>query len=159
MTVALIKTGFRKCDIFPLDRSAIDTSRLSGNSSNPPPPSSNLPNPNPPSSGDENTSFIADTFQEVSNASNSTPEHSVLSNPLVLSGIVPESLMESFIFPDINIKRKKPPRVTTKASLITSDEHVKAYNNKFEKIRLQQEAKENRRKEIERDKKGNNEER
>ena len=42
MTVTLIKTGFWKCGIFPLDRSAIDSSRLSGNSSNPPPTSSNL---------------------------------------------------------------------------------------------------------------------
>ena len=46
MTVALIKTGFRKCAIFPLNRSSIDTSRLSGNSSNPPPTSSNLSNLN-----------------------------------------------------------------------------------------------------------------
>lgn len=34
--------------------------------------------------------------------------------------------------------------------MITSDEHMKAYNEKLEKIRLDQEAKENRRKEIER---------
>ena len=58
--------------------------------------------------------------------------------------------MESFIFPDINIKGKKTPRVNTKAHLITSDEHVQAYNDKLQQIRLDQEAKENRRKEIER---------
>lgn len=34
--------------------------------------------------------------------------------------------------------------------MITSDEHMEAYNEKLEKIRLDQEAKENRRKEIER---------
>ena len=143
MTVALTKTGFRKCGIFPLDRSAIDTSRLSGNSSNPPPTSSNLSKPNQPSSTDENTSLIADTSQEVSNVCTSTPEYSVLSNPLVLSGTVPASLIESFVFPDINVKGKKPPRVTTKEGLITSDEHVKAYNDKIQKVRLEQEAKEN----------------
>ena len=116
------------------------------NSSNPQPTSSNLSNLNQP----ENTSLIVDTSQEVSNACTSTPEHSVLSNPLVLSGTVPASLIESFIFLDINIKGKKPPRFTTKALLITSDEHMKAYNNKIQKIRLEQEAKENWRKEIER---------
>ena len=51
--------------------------------------------------------------------------------------------MESFIFPDINIKGKKTPRVNTKARLITSDEHVQAYNDKLQQIRLDQEAKEN----------------
>ena len=56
-------------------------------------------------------------------------QSSVLSNPLVLSSIVPASLIKSFIFSDINIKGKEPPRVTTKAHLITSSEHVKAYNN------------------------------
>ena len=34
MTVALIKTGFQKSGIFPLYRKVIDTSQLSGNSSN-----------------------------------------------------------------------------------------------------------------------------
>ena len=48
--------------------------------------------------------------------------------------------MESFIFPEINIEGKKPPRVNTKARLITSDEPVQAYNNKLKKIRLEQEA-------------------
>ena len=47
--MALIKTDFRKCGIFPLDRSAIDTSRLSGHLSNPPPPPT-LSNPNQTSS-------------------------------------------------------------------------------------------------------------
>ena len=37
---------------------AMDTSRLSSNSSNPLPPSSNTSNPNPPLSADENTSLI-----------------------------------------------------------------------------------------------------
>ena len=41
--------------------------------------------------------------------------------------------MENFIFLDINIKEKKPPRVTAKAQLFTSNKHVKAYNNKIEK--------------------------
>ena len=201
MTVTLIKTGFRKCGIFPLDRSAIDTSRISGHSSNPPPPptSSNPPPPPPPPTssnppppltssnpplpptssnpplpptssnpplppssnpnqtsttsligdtsqevsnatsliGDTSqevsntTSLIGDTSQEVNNACTSTPEHSVSSNLLVLSGIVPASLMESFIFPDINIKGKKPPRVNTKACLITTNEYMQDYNNKF----------------------------
>ena len=45
---------------------------------------------------------------------------------------------------------KKPPRVNTKAHLITSNENVKAYNNKIQKIRLEQEAKENWRKKIKR---------
>ena len=36
-------------------------------------------------------------------------EHSVSFNPLVLPGAVPASLMEGFIFPDINIKGKKTP--------------------------------------------------
>ena len=58
--------------------------------------------------------------------------------------------MESFIFPDINIKGEKTPRVNTKARIITSDEQVQAYNDKPQQIRLDQEAKENRRKEIER---------
>ena len=52
--------------------------------------------------------------------------------------------------PEFNIRGKKQPRVNTKARMITSDEHVEAYNEKLEKIRLDQEAKENRRKEIER---------
>ena len=34
MTGALIKKGFQKCGIFPLEQSATNTSRLSGNSSN-----------------------------------------------------------------------------------------------------------------------------
>ena len=94
---------------------------------------------------------IGDTSQtEVNNACSSTPVHSVSSNPLVLSGIVPASVMESFILPEFNIRGKKQPRVNTKARMITSDEHVEAYNEKLEKIRLDQEAKENRRKEIER---------
>ena len=76
MTVALIKTGSRKCGIFPLDRSAIDASQLSDNSLNSPPTSSNLPNPNQPSYTYKNTSLIAGTSQEVSNSCTSTPEHS-----------------------------------------------------------------------------------
>ena len=176
ITVTLIKTGFRKCGIFPLDRSAIDTSRISGHSSNPPPPptSSNPPPPPPTSSnppppltsskpplpptssnpplppssnpnqtsttsliGDTSkevsntTSLIGDTSQEVNNACTSTPEHSVSSNLLVLSGIVPASLMESFIKGKVNIKGKKPPRVNTKACLITTNEYMQDYNNKF----------------------------
>ena len=218
MAAALIKTGFRKCGIFPLNRSAGDTSRLSGHSSNPPPPptssnqpppptSSNQPPPPtssnppppptssnpppppassnpplPPTSSNPNqtsstsligdtsqqeinksvigdtsqqevsnaTSSIGDTSQQVNNACSSTPEHSVTSNPLVLPGIVPASLMESFIFPDINVKGKKTSRVNTRARLITSDEHVQAYNDKIQQTRLDQEAKENRRKELER---------
>ena len=47
-----------------------------------------------------------------------TLEHSVSFNPLVLPGAVPASLIESFIFPDINIKGKKTPRVLTKSHLI-----------------------------------------
>ena len=161
MTVALIKTGFRKWGIFPLDRSAIDTSQQSGQSSNPPPPSTSSNPPPPPTSSNpplppssnsnqtSTTSLIGDTSQEVNNACTSTPEHSVSSNLLVLSGIVPASLIESFIFPDINIKGKKRPRVNTKAHLITSNEHVQAYNNKIQKIRLEQEVKENWGKELE----------
>ena len=56
-----------------------------------------------------------------------------LSHLLILSDIVPASLMENFIFLDIKIKEKKPPRVTAKAQLFTSNKHVKAYNNKIEK--------------------------
>ena len=62
MTVALIKTGFRRCGIFPPDRSQIDTSRLSGHSSNPPPPPTSS-NPNQTSS----SSFIGDTSQQEVN--------------------------------------------------------------------------------------------
>ena len=76
-----------------------------------------MSNVNPPQSADENISLTADTSQEVSNTSTSTPEHSAL----VLSGIVPASLTESFIFPDISIKGEKPPSVMTKAHFITSD--------------------------------------
>ena len=67
-TKQLLIIGFQKCGIFPLDRSAIDTSRLSGNLWNPPPPSSNSSNPNSHSSVDENASLITDASQEVSNA-------------------------------------------------------------------------------------------
>ena len=58
MTVMLIKTVFWKYGIFLLRRGAMDTSRLSSNSSNPLPPSANTSNPNPPLSADENTSLI-----------------------------------------------------------------------------------------------------
>ena len=178
----------------PLDRSQINTSRLSGHSLNPPPaPTSSNSNQTCSRSFISNTyqlevnnfvgdtsqpeannfigdtsqvevnSFIGDTSQqevnnsigdtsqtEVNNACSSTPVHSVSSNPLVLSGIVPASVMESFILPEFNVRGKKQPRVNTKARMITSDEHVEAYNEKLEKIRLDQEAKENRRKETER---------
>ena len=171
----------------PLDRSQINTSRLSGHSLNPPPaPTSSNSNQTCSRSFISNTSqlevnnfvgdtsqpeannfigdtsqvevnsFIGDTSQqevnnsigdtsqtEVNNACSSTPVHSVSSNPLVLSGIVPASVMESFILPEFNVRGKEQPRVNTKAHMITSDEHVEAYNEKLEKIRLDQEAKEN----------------
>ena len=74
------------------------------------------------------TSSIGDTSQqEVNNACSSTPEHSVSSNPLVLSGIVPASVMESLIFTEFNIRGKNPPRVNTKARMMTSDEHVEKH--------------------------------
>ena len=62
MTVGLIKTGFQKCDIFSLDRNAIDTNSFSENSQNPSALSSNSSNRN----------RCTDTFQEVNNTSTST---------------------------------------------------------------------------------------
>ena len=60
--MGLIKTGFQKCDIFSLDRNAIDTNSFSENSQNPSALSSNSSNRN----------RCTDTFQEVNNTSTST---------------------------------------------------------------------------------------
>ena len=62
-----------------------------------------------------------------------TPEHSVPLNPLVLPGAIPTSLMESFIFPDINIKGKKAPRVSTKSLLVQAINIWRFTTTKLEK--------------------------
>ena len=120
MTVLLIKIVFQKCGIFPLERSQIDTSRLSGHSSNPPPllTSSNL--------NQTSRSFIGDTSQEeVNNFIGDTSQQEV--NNFI--GDISQQEVNNLIG---DTSQQEVSNTTT--SSITSDEHVEVCNEKLEKL-------------------------
>ena len=145
ITVALIRKGFEKCGISPLNRDAIDKSRLSGESAN-----TNIPQ--------QQSATMSSPNQQPTTSSNQqlpAPEEdqsspmATHSNPLVATGIIPANLYNSFIFPEINQSKQKQPRVVTKSRLLTSDEHIEMYNEKMNKKRQEEEAKQKRKNEHE----------
>ena len=66
------------------------------------------------------------------------------SNPLVATGVIPANLYNSFVIPEMNQPKQKPPQVVTKSCLLTSDEHVAMYNKKVTRKRQTEEAKQKR---------------
>ena len=105
VTVALIKKGFQKCGISPLDRDAIDKSRLSGKSANansPKQQSAATSNPNQQPTTSSNQQLPAPEEDETS----PTATHS---NPLVATGVISANLYNSFIFPEMNQPKQKQP--------------------------------------------------
>ena len=66
------------------------------------------------------------------------------SNPLVATGVIPANLYNSFMIPEMNQPKQKPPQVVTKSFLLTSDEHVAMYNKKVTRKRQTEEAKQKR---------------
>ena len=79
---------------------------------------------------------------------------SLLSNPLVTSGIVPDHVLRNFIIPQSKRKEKSIRVRVTKSRVITSDEHQKAFQEKQEQLRLEEERKQARKIERERKKAG-----
>ena len=142
VTVALIKKGFQKCGISPLDRDAIDKSRLSGKSANansPKQQSAATSNPNQQPTTSSNQQLPAPEEYQTS----PTATHS---NPLVATGVIPANLYNSLIFPEMNQSKQKQPRVVTKSRLLTSDEYIKMYDEKINKKRQEEETKQKKEK-------------
>ena len=129
MTTSLIKTGFRKCGIVPLDRNAIDKKRLVNSNCQ-----DSLTNTciNDVSVSSSNNSSLLNTTPvefPVSPQSSSTPP-----NPLVAVGIITATVYNSIIITAEKEETQKKPRLNRQARLITSDEQIRQYEEKFEKI-------------------------
>ena len=122
--VVLVKKVFQKCGISPLNRDAIDKSRLSGERA------------------------ITNSQQQPSAATSSNQQlpvpdedetSSTYSNPLVTTGIISANLYNLFVIPEMNQSKQKPPRVVTKLHLLTSGKHIQMYNEKVSKKKRQSE--------------------
>ena len=95
ITIALLKKGFQKCGISPLDGDAINKRSLSGESANtisPQQQSAATSNPNQQPTNSCNQQLPAPEEDQAS----PTAKHS---NPLVATGVIPANLYNSFIFP------------------------------------------------------------
>ena len=69
-------------------------------------------------------------------------------NPLVAAGIIPSHILESFVIPAAKEQTHTLPKVITKSRWLTSDEHIKLYKEKLEKLKKDK-AKEKRKAERE----------
>ena len=129
LTTLLIKAGFRKCGVVPLDRNAIDKKRLVNSNCQ-----DSLTNTciNDVSVSSSNNSSLLNTTPvefPVSPQSSSTPP-----NPLVAVGIITATVYNSIIITAEKEETQKKPRLNRQARLITSDEQIRQYEEKFEKI-------------------------
>ena len=129
ITIALLKKGFQKCGISPLDGDAINKRSLSGESANtisPQQQSAATSNPNQQPTNSSNQQLPAPEEDQAS----PTVMHS---NPLVATGVIPVNLYNLFIFPEMNQPKQKQPGVVTKSHLLTSDKHIQMYDEKISK--------------------------
>ena len=142
ITVALKKKGFQKCGISPLNRSAIDVSRLSGESGN---TTNNLQQQSAATSNC-NQQPLTKTFlfQKINRPQRQRTATHLWQQEWYLR------IYDTFIFPEIN-QQKKHLRVNTKSRVLTSDEHMQMYDEKISKKKREaEEAKEKRKNERER---------
>ena len=99
ITVSLIKKGFQKCGISPLDRDAINKSRFSGESAINITPqqqsAATFTNPQPSTSSNQQENQTSPTAMHI--------------NPLEATGVIPVNLYDSFIFPEMNQSKQKQP--------------------------------------------------
>ena len=160
MSTALIKTGFRKCGIHPLNRNAIDKNRFTQDkvySAATPASTSNTTL----SDGISTLTFISKdqpderSYEETITPAGNEPSNNISKlnqiestsspvNPLVAAGIIPLHILESFIIPAVKEQMQTIPRVVIKGRWFTSDEDIRLYKEKVEKIRNDIEAKERR---------------
>ena len=68
-------------------------------------------------------------------------------NPLVAAGIVSATVYNSIVIPVEKKETQRKPPLNTQASLITSDEELRQYEEKIEKIRKEKEGKERKKQE------------
>ena len=125
ITVALKKKGFQKCGISPLNRSAIDMSRLSGESGN----TTNNPQQQSAATSNSNQQPLTKTFlfqKKINGPQRQRTATHLWQREWYLR------IYDTFIFPEIN-QQKKHPRVNTKSRVLTSDEHMQMYDEKISK--------------------------
>ena len=98
VTVALIKKGFQKCGISPLDRDAMDKGRLSGKSAN-----TNSPKQQSAATSNPNQQPTTSSNQQLpAPEEDQTSPMATHSNPLEATGVIPANLYNSFIFTEMN---------------------------------------------------------
>ena len=147
LTTSLIKAGFRKRGIVPFERNATDKKRLVNSNCQDSLTDTCINYVSVSSSNNSSLLNTAPVEFSVSFKSSSTPP-----NPLVAAGIIPATVYNSIIIPAEKKEIQKKPCLNTQARLITSDEQIRQYEEKIEKICKEKEEKEHRKQESQRKK-------
>ena len=123
MSTALIKTGFRKCGIYPLDRNVIDKNQFAQGqvySATTPTTLSSTSVSNVISTPDERSAEELGTPANNESSNNISKLNEIESpstpvNSHVAAGIIPQHTLESFIIPAAKEQTQTLPRVVTKS--------------------------------------------
>ena len=123
MSTALIKTGFRKCGLYPLDRNVIDKNRFAQGqvySATTPTTLSSTSVSNVISTPDERSAEELGTPANNESSNNISKLNEIESpstpvNSHVAVGIIPQHTLESFVIPAAKEQTQTLPRVVTKS--------------------------------------------